>query len=161
LRIIVRGGRVGWVETAVRLHPPHKNFYTSHLTNTRFCGIRVIVADPSTLPDANFETFLAEKVHLYVNGVLTDFPGLSRNAKFSVFHDHALPQMVAQIHTWCVSGRIQERIETRKVEWPDGPWQAFKHKYAPKWLLRWFPVRVETRSFTVDYHTYFVCPHLI
>ena len=39
-----------------------------------------------------------------------------------------------------------ESLPSVYYEWPDGAWQAFKHRWFPAWLLKWIPVQFITLS---------------
>lgn len=59
-----------------------------------------------------------------------------------------------------LGNRMPARTETTKIYYPDGPWEMWKWKYAPKWLINRWPVRnKEVVTVTNVYH-YNVCPHI-
>lgn len=107
------------------------------------------------------ETFQADKVYLYVQGVLSDFPGIAKNAKFEAVRQAQIDNMVMRIVTWCVSGRIEDTVTTHKVSYPDGAWQMFKEAHLPYWFKQRFPVRMKTVEVRESVSHYFVCPHLV
>ena len=107
------------------------------------------------------EQFSAERLYLYVNQALSDYPALAQNSKLLNHVSLTLDQMVFQITTWCAAGRIPDNVFTRTVSWPDGVWQTFKEKFMPEWFKTRWPVRMKSETFTVTHNTYFVCPHLV
>jgi hypothetical protein len=111
--------------------------------------------------DQAFEAFNAERVLLYVQGALSDFPGLAQNSKFDAVRSATIQNMVLQIKSWCVSGRIPDLVSTHKVEYPDGVWQMFKDRHMPYWFVKRFPVRMKTVEVKETVNHYFVCPHLV
>jgi hypothetical protein len=111
--------------------------------------------------DQAFEVFNAERVYLYVSGALSDYPALAKNAKFHAHRSVAVENMVMQITTWCVSGRIPDNVTTHKIRYPDGVWQMFKEKYMPHWFTERFPVREKVVEVKETVNHYFVCPHLV
>jgi hypothetical protein len=67
----------------------------------------------------------------------------------------------AQLHAWFLNGhRVDVMTETDRIEVPATPWEFFKQKYAPKWFLRRWPVKMETKEFRVAIHHHYVCPHI-
>lgn len=106
------------------------------------------------------ENFVAEKVSLYVQDSLRDWPGLTKNMKVEAVRFHA-DQLILRMHTWCVSGRVEDMNEDQVVEYPDGVWQMFKDRHLPEWFKDKFPIRrvlIKVRKTT---NHYFVCPHLV
>jgi len=102
-----------------------------------------------------------ERVNLYVQSVLTEYPGLQQSANLAAHLDPNVRNMVLTLKSWCVSWRVPSNEVTEIVEWPDGPWQAFKEKYAPEWWKAKFPVRMHRHSYKTVTNHYFVCPHLV
>jgi len=107
------------------------------------------------------KNFMAEKVFLYVQGCLSDYPALRDNAKLHDMIQAQAHNLVMQITTWCMTGRIPTRIDYETVEWPDGVWQTFKSKFMPWWFVKKFPIRFASKKIEKNIHTYFVCPHLV
>ena len=108
----------------------------------------------------SYEEFSADKVYLYVQEVLSDYPGLAANTKFSAIKDVHIQNLVMRLQTWCVAGRVPSREETETIEYPDGPWQALKEAYAPEWFKAKHPVRMKSIVTKRQTHHYFMCPHL-
>lgn len=110
-----------------------------------------------------YEQVEFDKINLYVQQAITKagFPGLSENTKYRAFLQVNVDNMVMQLLSWCVAGRVPSNATTEYVEWPDGPWQAFKAKYAPKWFLARFPVKNAHKNIDKVTNHYFVCPHLV
>ena len=106
------------------------------------------------------ETFNAETVHLYVQSAMAGYRGLAQNAQFKAYSQANVDNLVMQITSWCAAGRIPDMVSTVTVEWPDGVWQTFKHKFMPKWFTSCWPVRMAKREIETLHNTYFVCPHL-
>ena len=108
-----------------------------------------------------FEAFEAERVHLYVTNMLSDYPGLAASADLKAMRTHAVEATVLQMTAWCVAGRIPDSSYSETIEWPDGVWQMFKSKFMPHWLVRRWPVRMHQVEVTKTVNHYFVCPHLV
>ena len=107
------------------------------------------------------ESFIAQKVFLYVTQALSDYPGLAQNAKFDAVREAHIANMVMRITTWCVTGRIDDSVTPETVNYPDGVWQMFKHLHMPHWFVRRFPVRMVSKVIEKNRSFYFVCPHLV
>lgn len=110
-------------------------------------------------PFESTKTLTAERVHLYVQSALSAYPALQANAKMSELLDACSAQLVLQLKTWCMAGRIPTRAEEEIIEWPDGVWQMFKQKFMPHWFVERFPVCMTKRVIQKNVHIYFVCPH--
>ena len=115
----------------------------------------------ATRDEAMYREFMAEMVHLTVFQTLSEYPALRDHAKFKEFALQNAREMVMQIKTWCLSGRVPSREETEVVAWPGGVWQMFKQNYMPHWFVARFPVRMYRRTIIKQTHHYFVCPHLV
>lgn len=110
---------------------------------------------------SQFEVFEAEKVHLYIQEMVSqEYPGLGNFSFRSLLLAHA-KAMVLQLTGWCVAGRVPSRKETVTIRYPDGPWQALWEAYAPKWVRRKWPTRMKEEVVTTQTHHYFMCPHLL
>lgn len=121
-----------------------------------------MASEPKFPLDETFrsETFDAEKVFLYVRSMLDEYPGLQDNSKLSSYRSAVVQNLVLQLTTWCVAGRIPSNETTEHVEWPDGVWQTLKARWMPKWFQERFPIRHIERTFKTRVNHYFVCPHL-
>lgn len=108
-----------------------------------------------------FRQFVAERVYVYVSEHLSDYPALRENATWKEMIPHAVEGLVLQLQSWCLSGKIPTNHNHFTVEYPDGPWQAFKYKYAPRWLKTKFPVIMHRENVVSTTNHYFVCPHLV
>jgi hypothetical protein len=106
------------------------------------------------------EMFEGEPVHLYVQRALSRYPAISQNAEFRHVLTQSVDELILTLTTWCASGRIPSRKETETVRWPDGPWEAFKQKYMPRWFVTRCPVRMTEKIIETAVHHYFVCPHI-
>lgn len=109
----------------------------------------------------DFETFESERVHLYVNSLLSEYPGLASTSQLRAYRQSHVDSIVLQLISWCTSGRIPSNESTDKVAWPDGVWQTFKSRWMPGWFTRLFPIRHIEREFKSVTNHYFVCPHLV
>lgn len=110
-----------------------------------------------------YETFDAERVNLYVQAAISEagFPGLADAAKLRAFRQVHIDNMVYQLTSWCVAGRVPSNQETKVIEWPDGVWQMFKARWMPEWFTQRFPVKHIRREIATVTNHYFVCPHLV
>lgn len=63
-----------------------------------------------------------------------------RQAKAEAYLDHITGQMVAQL-----AARVAtEELESKSASWPATWWDAVKQRWFPAWLLRRYPVRMES-----------------
>ena len=70
-------------------------------------------------------------------------------------------EFAAMLRVWFVSGhKLDVLTERDTFEFPSSPWEFFKQKYAPKWFLKRWPVKTETKEFRVAIHHHYVCPHI-
>lgn len=99
-------------------------------------------------------------VHLYVQQMLSEYPGLADNSQLKALRTHTVEAMVMQLISWCASGRIPDSTRTETFSYPDGVWQMFKDRHMPEWYKKRFPVRIKKETFKVETNHYFVCPHL-
>ena len=99
-------------------------------------------------------------VNLYVQRMMSKYPGLASHIQFKNYAMASVNEMVMQLTGWLASGTIPTRTETVSVSWPDGVWQTFKDRYMPHWFVRWFPVREQHKTIETSTHHYFVCPHV-
>jgi hypothetical protein len=109
----------------------------------------------------SLRTFEAEKIFLYAVRAIADYPGLANNADIKAIIGQASTELVLQMRSWCLAGRIPSRTETKTIRWPNGVWQMFKHKFIPQWFVEWFPVVWDSVEVPIETHHYFVCPHLV
>jgi hypothetical protein len=117
--------------------------------------------DPLFDPMAHMEVFEAEKVSLYVQGVVgREYAGLGSTLKFQPIIRAQVDNMVMQILGWCVAGRVPSNTMTETIEYPDGPWQALWEAYAPEWCKRRWPTRMKQVHVSKLTNHYFMCPHL-
>lgn len=108
------------------------------------------------------EEFVAQQVHVYAARALTDYPALEHNLEVlppRLLHN--CEDMVMQLRSWMLAGRVPTNEYTETVRWPDGVWQMFKHLHMPEWFKRRWPVRMAERHLAVTTNHYFVCPHLV
>ena len=126
-------------------------------------AVRAVRGEEAMSDRVTMEQVEFEKVYLYcqsrITEIMTDYPGLSQNAKFDMIRYEA-EQLILTMKTWCATGRIPDYAETEIVEWPDGVWQAFKEKFMPKWFVRRYPVRHASKTIVTERNFYFVCPHI-
>lgn len=103
--------------------------------------------------------FIAERVYLYARAA---WPRqfLDNVEVSGPYLAHSAEQAVLTITTWATSGRIKDRERTITVEYPDGVWQMWKQKFAPRWFATRYPVRMKSETHTVEINHYFVCPHV-
>jgi hypothetical protein len=110
---------------------------------------------------ARIERFEGEAVHLYVQQALSDYPGLAAHANVRELRSQTIDALIFMLSTWCLSGRIPDRIDSECVSYPDGVWQMFKDRYMPYWFTQRWPVREKTVTVERTVNHYFVCPHLV
>lgn len=70
-------------------------------------------------------------------------------------------EFALQLLAWFLSGHKTDVLTERDtIEVPASPWEFAKQRYAPKWFLRRWPVKTETKEFRVAIHRHYVCPHI-
>ena len=70
-------------------------------------------------------------------------------------------EFAAILRVWFLSGhKVDVLTESDFIDFPASPWQFFKQQYAPKWVMRRWPVIVEAKHFRVAIHHHYVCPHV-
>ncbi len=114
----------------------------------------------ATVSGSEYVKFEADKIFLYALQSMSDYPGLQQNAHLDIVKD-TFGNLVLQMRTWCLAGRIPTRVENKTIRWPDGVWQTFKKKFMPRWFVDRFPVKWESVDVPIETHHYFVCPHIV
>lgn len=108
----------------------------------------------------NVERITMEMLHVAFHCMLPDYPLLDQTAKLRVW-EHAAGGIVMQLQAWLLDGHKQDkRVEYDEFEIPASPWEFLKQRYAPKWFLAKWPVKMETKRFKVAIHHHYVCPHV-
>src|ERR1700693_3426288 len=102
--------------------------------------------DPPNL-QMSVETFTAEKVHLYVRQLVSEYDAIASSAKLSSYLETITRQMALTLTCWMAGGKVPSEPRTKIVRWPDGTWQMFKEVHLPEWFKRRFPVRWHTEEF--------------
>ena len=109
----------------------------------------------------SFEQFTGEPVYLYVQSQLSEYAGLAKNLRISPIVKDQFGNMILQMRSWCISGKIPTNSSSETFKYPDGVWQMFKSKFMPYWFTRKYPVRMHEETYTTSVNHYFVCPHLV
>jgi hypothetical protein len=107
------------------------------------------------------EVFTAERVLLYTQGLSSEFPALSRNARFSSHLDSVGHNLVLTMQSWMWAGRVPTNEQTERLEYCDSVWQLWKQKFAPSWIKKRWPVKRVSVETSRQTNHYFVCPHLV
>lgn len=70
-------------------------------------------------------------------------------------------EFAAILKIWFLNGHKTDVLTERDtIKIPASPWEFTKQRYAPKWFLRRWPVKTETKEFRVAVHHHYVCPHV-
>jgi hypothetical protein len=91
---------------------------------------------------------------LISRGVLRDMPDLVNNAEILI-ENHTV-DMLIELHTYLMSA--QRKAKETAIEAPADWWEHFKQRWAPKWFLRKYPVKMKHLGF-VSNVTNYICPH--
>jgi hypothetical protein len=111
---------------------------------------------------AKIEHILLEKTLLAFSRLIPKYRLEEWQAGISVrqFPDIA-DEFSVILHAWFLNGHKTDNLTERDTfEFPASPWEFFKQEYAPKWFLRRYPVKMQTKEFRVSVHHHYVCPHI-
>jgi hypothetical protein len=83
------------------------------------------------------------------------------NARITLRHQAAVTDLVMMVNAWLLDGHKKDiRTERDVIEFPVTPWEFVKQRYAPKWFLNRFPIKMKEHEFRVAIHHHYVCPHV-
>jgi hypothetical protein len=107
------------------------------------------------------ESVLIDKLHIaIVENLRTDYPMIAQNlvmekipCQFAGYVSYAFTSFLANIHR-------QDKETATLYEYPATAWDFIKEKYAPKWFLKRWPVRYESKKIVTWRESNFMCPHL-
>lgn len=96
-------------------------------------------------------TKIFEKVKLTFQESIN--PIIFQSLKSESFIPIVSKELVHRFTVTITGETLQDNTDT--VRWPAGPWNAFKEKYFPNWLLNKFPVCYVTRTVRFDRKLYY------
>jgi hypothetical protein len=108
--------------------------------------------------DVKLEHLVLEKIQFYLAAPI-DRPLLLLEPEIE-FVDHVADRLVCYLKYQLLGNKVPARTETTKIYYPDGPWEMWKWKYAPKWLVERWPVRNKEIAVVKNVYHYNVCPHM-
>lgn len=104
-----------------------------------------------------YETHVAERIRVYVDGRLSERSVLRGKVEADAARDAATCSMILALESYMLAEH-RDTVEVHEC-WPATWWDAFKDRWFPRWLRSRFPV--EWRSVDVSQRIYGpVCPHL-
>jgi hypothetical protein len=84
--------------------------------------------------------------------------------RFEAFVDEECRNLVMMVTCEAMATVEGSRTEagSETVEWPDGWWQEFRERWLPRWWLRRWPVRMDSREVVtrVEHKHLRLCPHV-
>lgn len=110
---------------------------------------------------SKLETVIIDRLQLaVVEKLRTDYPMVAQNL---TIERHPCPDERAVI--WAFMSYLADVHRDDKdtvtlYKYPATPWDFIKDKYAPKWFLKRWPVRYESKEVVVHSLKHFMCPHL-
>ena len=104
-----------------------------------------------------FKRYVAEKIHLTSSESIT-YPEMIGDSRLITTRSASIANMlVFNLDTYVV-GMPEERIDIDE-QWPDGWFQAFKERWFPHFLRRFWPIKYKSISIhTAIYGK--ICPHI-
>jgi hypothetical protein len=122
-----------------------------------------VMAVDRVVSEAQMAKLVADRFYLYATNTRTrlEYPGLLANAEIRIQEEAKMyDTLVYFLKTWILDGHKEVRREQSPVLFPKTPWQFFKQRHFPAWLLDRFPVEYDKTYVTIAEHHHYVCPHL-
>lgn len=80
--------------------------------------------------------------------------------KLDVIEKSAINALVFQLRAEVMAEKLEERTQMVTFEVPKSWWQHFKQEHFPKWLLKKFPVKLESYTRFMTFEHYATYPEL-
>jgi hypothetical protein len=89
-----------------------------------------------------------------------EYPVIANNMQMDVLPVPYSRDIEHIFHSFLSNIHKNDKEKTTLYSYPATPWEFYKEKYAPKWMLKRWPVRYETKDVVVWSEKNFMCPHI-
>ena len=114
-------------------------------------------------PTPEFKKVVVDKLILnrLVPSLADEYPSLVDNLTVSYSDYRITGGVLHHFKTFLNNVETVEASEKTLYKYPSSPWEFYKEKYAPKWVLKKWPVDYTTKKVeVVRKTTNHMCPHL-
>lgn len=114
---------------------------------------------PANDDDIKVDKLILERVHIYLS-MVSSTPMYLQEPQVRVQElANLADQMAYTLSGWLIGNKFPERSEFETIEYPDGPWEMLKERYAPAWVLEKWPIKMKVVRYENARYRYNICPH--